>query len=290
VQPVLDQWTAGALSVQQFLERTEWLTVWRYPPELYLPLFHFARLNRIPIVALNVERTMIEAVGARGWDALPAERREGMSRPARPAAGYEAYLFDVYKQHPRKDAAPPARTDQAFAFFVQSQTTWDRAMAEALAARLKAKGETRPLVVGIMGAGHVRHGYGVPHQLRDLGVANAGTLLPLGPQDCDDLAPTLASAVFALAPRLQDKPPPPRLGVRLETAGGAVRLADVTGGSLAEQTGLRTGDELITIGGAPIKSMATVIAAVNRQPAGTWLPLQVRRDGSTIDLVIKFPR
>lgn len=294
MQPVLDKWVAGELSVKQFLEQSEWEKVWSFPPELYLPLFQFARLNRIPMVALNVERSLTEAITRQGWDAVPAEKKEGVSRPAQPSAAYRDFLFETYRQHPRvagKDTGNESKDDAAFRFFVESQTTWDRAMAEALAQRAAAgPGAQRPLVVGIMGSWHVRHGYGVPHQLRDLGVDNIATLLPVDAgEDCSGLKPGYADAVFALNRMPLDKPPPPRLGVRLEAADGSVRLLDVTAGSLAERTGLKGGDHIVSIAGAPVSKMSSVIAAVRMQPAGTWLPLQVRRGTETLDFVIKFP-
>lgn len=293
VQRALDQWTAGALTTKQFLERVEWEKVWNVSPELYLPLFHFARLNRVPMIALNVERALTEAIASKGWDAVPAERKEGISKPARPAPAYEDFLFDVFKQHARperRESAAPNRADSAFRFFVESQTTWDRAMAEALAARLKAAPEPRPLVVGIMGAGHVRFGYGVPHQLRELGVSNIGMLLPVSSAaDCAELKPKLADAVFAIPAMASEKPPPPRLGIRLESADGAVRIAMVSAGSLAEQTGLRVGDRIVSIAGHPVSGTSSVASAITSQPAGTWLPIQIRRGDNTIDLVIKFP-
>ena len=92
-------------------------------------------------------------------------------------------------------------TDAAFGRFVESQTAWDRAMAEAPGAPRDRRDRraTKPLVVGIMGSGHIRYGHGVPHQLRDLGVKNVGTLLPVPVDfDCKELRPGLADAVFAV--------------------------------------------------------------------------------------------
>ena len=63
MQPVLDEWVAGALSEQDLLKRTEWDKSWRFDARDYLPLFHFARMNRLPMLALNVERSLSEAVG-----------------------------------------------------------------------------------------------------------------------------------------------------------------------------------------------------------------------------------
>ena len=53
LQPVLDRWVAGALDTESFLVESEWFDVWGFDPELYLPLFHFCRQQRVPMQALN---------------------------------------------------------------------------------------------------------------------------------------------------------------------------------------------------------------------------------------------
>jgi len=262
--------------------------------ELYLPLFQFARINRIPMVALNVDQKLTRAIAAKGWDAVSEAEREGVGRAAPAAKAYRDFLFEAYGEHDNphgKDGAKVQDTDAAFGRFVESQTAWDRAMAEALA-RYAAAGPAgeKPLVVGIMGSGHIRYGYGVPRQLRDLNVKSVGTLLPVPVSlGCKELRPGLADAVFALPEPAAAKPEPPRLGVRLEEKEGAVRIVDVTAGSLAEKTGLKAGDQIVEVSGVPVNRMLRVIAAIRLQPAGTWLPLRVRRGDDTLELVVRFP-
>ena len=293
-QPVLDSWVAGNLTVRQLLDESQWESVWKLPAELYLPLFQFARINRIPMVALNIDQKLTRTIAEKGWDAVPAAEREGVGRAAEAPPAYRDFLFEIYGEHPTphgKDGAKAQRTDSAFGRFVESQTAWDRAMAEALARyAIPGKAGERPLVVGIMGSGHIRFGHGVPHQLRDLGVKNVGTLLPVPFDfDCKALRPGLADAVFALPQPAKAKPEPPRLGVRLEERAGAVRIADVTSGSLAETSGLKAGDQIVEVAGLPANRMLRVIAAVRLQPAGTWLPLRVKRGDDTLELIVKFP-
>jgi len=294
VQPVLDRWVAGELDAAEFFEQVEWHKVWNFPPQLYLPLFEFARIHRIPMFAMNVERELTRAIGAEGWDAVAEARKEGVGRPAAPSAGYVDALYEIYRRHPLAEKQPdqaPSRDDPAFRRFVESQTTWDRAMAEALAAQLpNPPFGRRPLVVGIAGSGHLRNGFGIPHQLRDLGVTRVTTLLPVDvPDDCKALVAGLADAVFALPPGRAVPPPKPRLGVQLTQKDQTVIIVKVMKDSLAASMDLRDGDAFVTIAGRPVTSLDAVIAAVRAQPPGTWLPVELRRGSETLNLVIKFP-
>lgn len=299
LQPVLDRWVAGELSDTEFLTQVEWEKVWNMPPELYLPLFQFARLNRIPMVALNVDSQLNKATVARGWKAIPAEEREGVGNPALPPTAYVDFLFDIHRQHVFMRGHATSKSEKAdksdadFLNFVDSQLLWDRAMAEALARPLTSQAEVdkrRPLVVGIMGSGHIRYGHGVPHQLRDLGVDKIGTLLPVSAAlPCAELPYGLADAVFAVPPRPTDPIPPPRLGVRLETHPEGTRILVVTAGSLAESTGLLADDIIVEAAGAPAPKMAMVISTIRNLPPGTWMPLKVKRGDETLDVVVKFP-
>ncbi len=276
VQPALDRWVEGKLTVAQFLAEARWDEVWSVPAELYLPLFEFARLHRLRMVALNVERKFPEAVAAKGWDAVPEAEREGVTRPAPAPKEYVEELKRIHDAH--KDATP-------LRSFIEAQQTWDRAMAQALA-REVAPGT---LAVGIIGAGHLEHGYGVALQLRDLGVARIGTLLPADRGDCKELVAGLADAVYVLPDRVEAKAPPPRLGIQLEMHEGEVRLAEVLSGSLAERTGLRKGDVIAGAAGKPLKHMGELVALVRSMPGGAWLPLQVKRGSDTQEIVVKFP-
>ena len=291
VQPVLERWVAGELSEKEFLERSDWRSVWRVDAELYLPLFHFARMQRIPMLALNVEQSLTREITRKGYDAVPAERREGVGRPAPASEAYVDWLLPVWGEHERPGGKPVKleRDDPDFRRFVESQTTWDRAMAEALAAAARRPGA--PLVIGIMGTGHVAHGYGVPHQLKALGIANLTTLLPWDRgAECKNFVAGFADAVFGLAEpadaRAQARQ---RLGVYLEAASEGVRILKVEKGSLAEAAGVRDGDFLSEIAGVTPKQVGDVVEAVQRQAPGTWLPLKVRRGEATLELVAKFP-
>jgi uncharacterized iron-regulated protein len=307
VQPILDRWIAGGMAPEAFFEEVGWDEVWGYNPDLYLPLLHFARLHRIPVVALNVERYLVSRVGREGWDAVPESGREGLSRPAPATEAYLDRLLASYAQHQPGDGGPaaggdPAGLDQGamrdspdFRRFVGAQLTWDRAMAEALAAARSRRGVDGepPLVVGIVGSEHARGRHGVPRQLANLGVTDTAVLLPADVDACARPEPGVADALFLVTPQpprpAPDAPQGPRLGVALGQEAGEVRVAEVVPDSIAAAAGVAAGDVVVQAAGAAVGSAQDLIGAVQRQAPGTWLPLVLKRDGRIVEAIAKFP-
>ena len=284
VQPALDRWVAGGSSTHRFLIDSRWAEVWGYDAALYMPLFHFARMNRLPMIALNVERSLVSRVGEEGWSAIPAEERERLTDPAPAPSAYVSGLAKVYAQH--QEETPPTLEDDGFQRFVEAQLTWDRAMAEAIAG---AREETpQDLIVGVMGRGHLEHGYGVPHQLADLGTTEVAVVLTwTGERPCADLVGAdgmpVADLVFGLDPEPAEAAPRgPRLGVTLSLNEQGVRIDSVAGGSVAEAGGLKVGDIVTEAAGRAVRRPGELAAIVRRQAPGTWLPLAVERAGAAL--------
>jgi uncharacterized iron-regulated protein len=298
VQGVLDDWVAGRLGDAEFLGRVEWRQVWGYDPDLYLPLFQFARMHRIPMLALNVERRLVSRVGEVGWAAIPEAEREGVGDPAPASREYATWLYQSYLDHQppggrqsaeRRQPTDQELTDARFRRFVEAMQVWDRAMAQGIADRLR--GGEASFVVAIMGSGHLRHGHGVPRQLRDLGVTSVAVALPWdATEPCAALVPGLADAVFGIEARPRPRQPErPRLGISIDAAPEGVRVISVVPASLAEQAGIRPGDVIVRVAGEPATRPGDVVEAVLRQAPGTWLPITVKRGEATLDLVARFP-
>lgn len=286
VQPALDRWIAGAVDERTFLVESDWAAVWGFDPALYLPLFHFARMHGVPLRALNVERALVSRVGEAGLAAVPEAEREGVGAPAAAGPEYEALLTQVFDAHPGERTAADGDARRRF---VEAQLTWDRAMAEALAAAAAAQPDA--LVVGVMGSGHVERRFGVPHQLAALGVRDVVVLLPWdAARDCSQLTPDVADAVFGIAgDHAGAAADTPRLGVLIAPGDGGVRVADVPAGTIAATAGLRRDDVVVRAAGVPVRTPGDLRAVVERQAPGTWLPLAVRRGGRVRELVAKFP-
>ncbi len=286
VQPVLDRWVAGQIDTPALLRDADWQRVWGFSPDLYLPLFEFARLNKVPMRAVNVDRSLVARVGREGWAAVPAAEREGVTDPAPPTPAYEASLAGVMAAHGGQQATDAAARRR----FVEAQLTWDRALAEGLADAARA--DPHALVIGIMGSGHLEGGQGVPHQLAALGMRDVVVLLPWDTaRDCATLTPDMADAVFGIGPSVETAPDRPRLGVTLAPAEGpGARVQDVARDSVAASAGIRPGDVIVEAAGATVATPADLRTVVDAQAPGTWLPLRVRRAGRERLLVARFER
>jgi len=319
VQPVLNRYIAGELGDQELLDEVNWSSIWNFPQGYYLPLFQFARMHRLPMIALNVERSLVSAVAAKGWAEIPVEQREGVTDPAPASAEYIEVLQNVFgghrppveetsenadkenASHPQpghaetghkgaaEDEAEASETDAAFDRFVAAQLTWDRAMAQALHEALLAEPEGRT-VVGVMGRGHLEYRHGVPHQLADLGVSDSMVLLPADvDENCQTLPGGLADAVFGVD-LPADTPPQPRLGVQIRDAeDNGVVVEKVVDESVAAGAGVKDLDIIVAAAGVSVENTAELIRIISRQAPGTWLPLTVLRGSDTKELVARFP-
>jgi uncharacterized iron-regulated protein len=283
-QPVLDQWVAGELDERRFLAESGWKTFWQFPADLYLPIFRFARMNHVPMLALNVPRGLVSRVAEEGWDKVPPQEREGLSQPSPPSPEYHKSLAETYQEHIEEGRGLP-HTD--LSRFVAAQLVWDRAFAEALHAALQARPDA--LVIGLIGSGHLEHGYGVPHQLASLGIADVTVLLPwTESRACADLVPDLADAVFGV-PVMGTERARPILGVQIEPVEGGVAVRRVSPESVAAAAGIRDGDLIIAAAGFAVQTPGDLQDIVARQAPGTWLPLCVRRGAQEIEIVARFP-
>jgi len=171
-QPILDKWTTGDYgnNLGEFYKAVNWKTVWGYDIFLYEPLLRFAQQNNIPIIGMNVDKALIKSIKSVGWDNTPIIYKENLSRPAEASADYIENLKFIYKMHQyeNKEGAPTQ------ANFITAQTVWDRAFAESIAENFN-KGK---LVVAIVGQGHVQYGWGIEHQLKQLGITKVFKFAP----------------------------------------------------------------------------------------------------------------
>lgn len=79
----------------------------------------------------------------------------------------------------------------------------------------------------------------------------------------------------------------PWLGLHTAEFRGRLLVVDVTEDGPAARAGVKEGDAVAAVGGAPVSELADFYKAVwGTGPAGTAIPLTLRRDGERVDVVV----
>ena len=267
-QPVLDRFNRGELDVAGLLREVDWPAVWGHDPNLYLPLLHWARLRRVPLLALNAEPALVRRVRQQGLAATPAADRGGIGEPQPASPAYRQRLEASWRGHRSLGLQTGGNAD--LQGFIDSQLLRDRAMAEQLVAAHRQHPDS--LLVALIGVGHLEGGDGVPSQLHDLGLQRQLSLRrPALPAGCTP-APQGA-----------------RLGAYLESNSSGVWVRQVAPGSAAAAAGLRPGDRIVALNGRVVRRAGEVIRGVRLHADGQPLLLTVDRGGEQLELRLQLP-
>jgi len=118
-QSVLDAWVSRELSEEEM--RRAFARNWSRDWHLYRDIFLYCRDRRIPMVGLNVPRSITRKVARNGFEALTPEE-VGKLPPivCRVDRDYELFLRRVLGSH---------GSDSHFRRFCEAQLVWDTAMA-----------------------------------------------------------------------------------------------------------------------------------------------------------------
>ncbi|MCM2358692.1 MAG: ChaN family lipoprotein [Geobacteraceae bacterium] len=158
-QGELDRWVVGRLSLDEMVRL--YYREWRMPWPLYRDILLYARDQRIPLIALNVPRSISRKVSRQGFAALTQEERKQLP------SGVTCSVDPAYREFIRRAYAEHGRNENSFVHFCEAQMLWNKSMARHLQQYLALS--SRATVVVLAGAGHAMKG-GIPEELsRDSG-------------------------------------------------------------------------------------------------------------------------
>jgi uncharacterized iron-regulated protein len=160
VQGRLDPWSAGMWDEATFIERADWKGQWGFPYPLYKPIFDVVRTEKLPMVALNVPRDWVRAVGRGGWDALTAEQKADLPAWTPPHPRHREVFEAMIGGHPMSgDAAEN---------MYKAQCLWDMGMADSAVKYMKSRNfGPRAVFVVVAGSGHVMYDTAIPYRVKE---------------------------------------------------------------------------------------------------------------------------
>lgn len=249
LQPLLDEYSKGAMTEQTLHDKSDWKNVWGYPFQLYQPLLAWARQQPVKVVGLNAPPTVVRKVGQNGIVSLtPEERSQIAATIDFDDAAHRAYLKQGFDLHPRGGI-------RDFESFYEAQLSWEETMAETLAELLTGMDQGGQVLV-LIGKGHIAHGFGVPERVDKRAPHPFRTILPIpvdaldgppGPDLADYVWITEKSTVFQHRGRL---------GIMVKPAATqGLEVMGVVPDSPAAKAGIMPGDVIVSLDGASINSV-----------------------------------
>ena len=279
-QAALDQWVAGELSEKAFLRQSRWYENWGSDFELYRELLEFSRDQKIPVIGLNVPKTLGRKVSMTPLDKLDRETREQLPAMDMSDPYQRAMIEEIFGAH---DAGASIVES-----FYRRQTLWDETMAATVAEYMRERPDHYMVVIA--GGWHVHYGFGIPrrvHRRLPLPYALVGghnleipdqkrgqlmdVQIPGFPMRAVDYLVYQAYEVF--------KPTWVSLGVTLagsdEHAG--LLVIDRKPQSVAARAGIDKGDRLLSFDGVPLEDNSDLIYAVRAMKPGDTAMIELMR-------------
>lgn len=158
VQKQLNPWTLGWQTEEEFIVQSDWKKQWGFDFALYRPIFNVTKKYKLPMIALNVPRDWVRAVGRGGPGALTAEQKTQMPELYLQNAEHRSIFNAMMGGHP--PTGPQGENIYA------AQVLWDEGMADSAIKYLKQYPTTsNTIVVIVAGSGHVAYGQGIAYRI-----------------------------------------------------------------------------------------------------------------------------
>jgi uncharacterized iron-regulated protein len=279
-QKYLDDWCAGFLTENGFIQLSHWYKNWGYNWNYYRNIFLFAREHGIRMFAVNAPRDVVAAVGKKGFQSLTPEERAHIPEKIDVANEDHFALFKAFFEE-ESGMHSMMSDSQARAMFA-AQCTWDAAMGFNAVRALKEYGDENTVMVVLIGSGHVAYGLGIQRQAAQWFDGKMACVIPIQVADgrgraVDSVQASYADYIWGL-PAEKDTLYPD-LGVATGDVPGETRrrIMSVSDNSPGKAAGFQVGDILISMDGIALKDGETLNRLMADKSWGDSAVFVVRR-------------
>lgn len=283
-QPFLDQWTAGEIDEQKFLEETHWDKEWGYDYLLYKDIFDFVREKKIPLIALNAPKELVRMVSKKGMKDLTEEERKLLPEIDTSDFFHRVYLERATREH-RDHAAALERYNDV-------QCLWEEYMAQTIANYLSSwEGKDKKMLV-FAGNGHIIYDFGIPARVFRRNFLPYHTIYPAefqGNKPTSDQNLFLSDIPLEPADFVWVIPPQAAmekriyLGVQIQkNTDHTLIIEAITPESPAQKAGFQIGDTILSVDGKTVKSVMELVHYLQTKRFGETCTVVIERSGNSI--------
>jgi uncharacterized iron-regulated protein len=290
-QPILDRWSQGLLTEEEFLKEVRWETTWGMDYELYKGILDIARAHHLKVLGLNPPKDLVRKVAENGIKEVSIEDRKMLPGMDLTDQQHRNYIASIFRGHNKGSA-------KNFENFYEAQCLWDEAMAETLSKFLKSsEGEGRTVLV-FAGSGHVVFGFGIPNRMyRRTSIPFQIVVLKTWREKIDDdftfsgTSTPLGNFLWITKPNPPERKRP-RIGVILRQQKEDQRglwIERVIPDSPAAKAGLLPGDQFVAVEGKEVNSVKEIHQALEQKGWGNDFAFTVVRGGIKKTVTVTLP-
>lgn len=304
-QEVLEKWGNHTLAGDEFLKESGWYDRGGIRFEYYHPLMKTARRYQVPVVGLNVPRSIIHAVARGIKDGLSEEENEILGEiHAGSSPQHRYFIGRMFGESVAE--MPPAWFNRMY----EAQCVWDTVMARSILDNLPKEGT----MIVIVGKAHVAYGLGIPRRIleeaktRGMEEPSVLTFLPvIAPAVDPDVK--LRGHPMGTGKEQESRPRAlftrslgdyvgvyhdyggvevfPSFGFSLEEGDdGEIMVRMVLPDSLSEKAGVEAGDRVLDLNGREPGDIRRLRMELSRFRWGDRFDLKVEREGKERNVVI----
>ena len=283
----LKLWSNGWLTEKGLMYMTGWYKTGGYNFAYYRPFMNFAREKGLPVIGLNIPRTVLRSISTRGLDALNDDEKKMVGAVDVNNKEHRELIMQYFGGASMAHGgggkkAAEARMDRMYA----AQSTWDNVFADSALAALE---DWDGILVVIVGSGHVSYNLGTNRRFVEKSDLPTATIMPIHVDGKKERVRVVRSIGDYIVGVEADMNPEhfPRFGISGTDKDGKIVVGMLFPNSLASKAGLKTGDIITALDGKKLKDATEMRMRLAIKTWGDSAQLTVNRDGKSEEITIK---
>jgi len=287
-QPVLDKWSQGQLTKEEFLREVKWYIYWNMNFGFYEKIFDFAKGKNISVFALNVPREVITKIRMKGWDGLSQEEKALVPPPDLSSQEHKTLIRAIFGSTEIPHQMKGEGLEKMFEGLYRAQVAWDEVMA---ANAVKGEEKDKSQMVILAGSGHLLYNLGMNARVYEKSKLPFATVIPvsLAPEEKKiQVSRSLATYVWGIPQ--EERPVFPSLGLAFKKHDGLENLVidrvPIDGVALGQD--FQKGDIVLSVDGKTFNDINELRIDLARFKWDDEATFKLLRNGDIKEVGLKF--
>lgn len=285
---ILNEWSANKISEEELIRKTGWYAGGGgYNFGYYRPFMDFAREKGLPVIGINIPRSIVHHVSRNGLDSLTEEEKKIVGEVDVTNKEHRK-LIEFYFGGAGMGHGSPESQDEAkerFNRMYAAQSTWDEVMADSIKSGME---DFDGIFVVIVGSGHTGYNLGINRRLYEQYPEPYATVMPVQiDKDGEPVRVVRSLGDFVMAYRDDIDPEYyPRFSLSASDKDGKVVVGMLLPGSFAMEKGIQTGDVITSLDGKAISDVTDLRLRLAAKKWGEKTELGILRgeENMTVDI------